>query len=326
MTGPRLPGVHKLSLPTPYPVGPVNVYYLPGPDPTLVDTGPNTPEALAALASGLAASGCAVEGVRRVLLTHGHPDHYGLAGWVRARSGASVWAGEGDRRMIEDHPAELFRWVAFLRASMPEAGFPPEPLERLCRFIEGRHGYGAPCPIDRILREGDLVETGGRRLRVLLTPGHTPGSLCLYDEAGGILFAGDHLLPKITPNPILQIFSDFLADRFDSLVHYHASLDRLATLPHPLVLPGHGDDISDLPVRLEGVRGHTASRKARLLDLLAEGERPLYEVARALFPEAPEGEMLLALFDATGHLDLLREAGRVEYVRRGGLITPILRG
>ena len=312
--------VCPIPVPTPFPVGPITCYLVRGDRPVLVDAGPNTPEAWEALTAGLARWDTPLTALSTIVITHGHPDHLGQAARLAAASGAQVWGPVGDRAFIEDYPAELLRWVAFMRGFMPRTGFPRDALDRLCRMIEGRGDVAEPLPLNRILRDGDRVAAGGLDLIVVHTPGHTPGLICLHAAAHGLLLSSDHILPTITPNPILQPFEDFWEDRFRGLVAFLASLDRVGRLHVSLSLPSHGDPVRDLPERIRAMRAHARDRAQKIHALLDGGALPLYRVAMKLFPDLPEEQHLLAVFDAIGHADLLLEDGRAAYVEQDGLI------
>jgi glyoxylase-like metal-dependent hydrolase (beta-lactamase superfamily II) len=312
--------VCPIPVPTPFPVGPITCYLVRGDRPLLVDAGPNTPEAWEALTAGLARWDTPLTALSAIVITHGHPDHLGQAARLAAASGARLWGPEGDRAFIEDYPAELLRWVAFMRGFMPRTGFPGDALERLCRMIEERGDVAEPLRLDRILRDGDRVAGGGLEFTVVHTPGHTPGLVCLHAAAHGLLLSSDHILPTITPNPILQPFEDFWGDRFRGLVAFLASLDRVERLNVSLALPSHGEPVRDLPGRFLAMRAHSADRSQKIHALLDGGQLPLFQVTMGLFPDLPEAQHLLAVFDTIGHADLLVEDGRAAYVERDGLI------
>lgn len=313
--------VKGIPLPTPFPVGPVHVYLIEGPEPTLIDTGPNLEEAWEALVEGLAWLGLSFRRIRRLILTHGHADHYGLAARIVKASGAQVLAHEGDARFIEEHPEALYRWTAFLERFLPQAGLSPSQAAWFRERINRRHaGYAEAVKLSGRLRDGDELRIGGLILRVVHTPGHSPGSICLYEPREGLLFSGDTLLEKITPNPVLQAFDDFFGERFENLVHYLESLKKLEALPLRKVLPGHRGEVKDVKTCIGEIRLKIEERKGKLLEILRAGERTLLQATERLFPDLDERQLLLALFDGLAHLDLLKREGLVEYQQQNGLI------
>lgn len=313
--------VKGIPLPTPFPVGPVHVYLIEGPEPTLIDTGPNMEEAWEALVEGLAWLGLSFRRIHRLIITHGHADHYGLAARIVKASGAQVLAHEGDARFIEEHPEELYRWTAFLERFLPQAGLSPSQASWFRERINQRHaGYAEAVKLSGRLRDGDELRIGGLILRVVHTPGHSPGSLCLYEPREGFLLSGDTLLEKITPNPVLQAFDNFFGERFENLVHYLESLKKLEALPIRKVLPGHRSEIQNVKTRIEAIRLKIEERKGKLLEILRGRELTLLQATERLFPDLDERQLLLALFDGLAHLDLLKREGLVEYRRKNGLI------
>lgn len=312
--------IHRLEIPTPFPVGPVNVYLIEGGEPILIDAGPNTSEAWQSLLQGLRGLGATVDQIRHIVITHGHADHFGLASRIAAESGALVWVHQDDREMIQDYPQALHAWLTFLRSFLPETGLETTWIERFCRAIEKRQDYAAPVRAARLLRDGERLEFNGIKLTVVHTPGHSPGSICLYNAADRLLFAGDHLLKTITPNPVLQSFPDFFGERFQGLVHYFDSLKKLERFPVTRILPGYGEEIADRDARIREIHEHSERRKSRLLDLLRQGELTIMQVKEGLFPGLPNTQTLLAIFDVIGHLDMLRREGAVRVERRGGLL------
>ncbi len=159
--------IHRFEVPTPFPVGPVNVYLIEGREPILIDAGPNTPEAWGGLLQGLQRLGATVDQIRHIVITHGHADHYGLAGRIAAASRAMVWVHQDDREMIQDYPQALHAWVGFLRSFLPETGLDGAWVERFCRAIEKRQDYAAPVRASRLLRGGERLELNGTLLTVI---------------------------------------------------------------------------------------------------------------------------------------------------------------
>lgn len=312
--------VYKILLPTPFPVGPVNVYLIEGEGLTLIDSGPNTPEAWEALVQGFSYFGVSFKDLRRIIITHGHSDHYGLAARIVRESGAEVWAHEGDRWMIEDHPKGFLQWVDFLRRFLPSTGLSPGLANRICDYIAERQDYAMAVELNRVLKDGDRLHIRDFVLEVIASPGHSPGHICLLEPSSGYLFSGDQILKKITPNPILQPFSDFFGERFQGLVSYRRSLERLHGLSVETVLPGHGEEFHALNNRLEEIHRHIEERKGSFLAILRKGWLTPLQVAEDLFPDLPRSQILLALFEVIGHLDLLQKEGRIKVKEREGIL------
>src|ERR1044071_5965569 len=191
-----------ISLPTPFYIGPVNVYLIAEDPVTLIDTGPKTKEANQALLEGLRKARIHITDIRRIVLTHAHEDHCGLARSVRDQAKNAevlVHAWETGHRVgrleYEEHRQLLVR-----------AGVPPEEIETMRRMYEGVRALADALEDDEHTELKDEMElefaTGS--LRVVHTPGHTPGSCSFLREADRTVIAGDCVLKRITPNPVLS--------------------------------------------------------------------------------------------------------------------------
>ncbi|MDR7471279.1 MAG: MBL fold metallo-hydrolase [Armatimonadota bacterium] len=306
--------LHRIELPTPFPVGPVNAYLLAGEPLTLVDAGPRTPQAQAALEAGVARAGHRLEEIRRVVLTHGHTDHAGNAAWVAQRSGAAVYAHPADRPKVSGQ-----RWaLEHLRAFVVQAGLPPSALEAFAERLGALRQYHEPVPELQPLDDGQSLALDGERLRVLHTPGHSHGHVCLYHE-DGVLIAGDLLLADISPNPVVEFGPD--GRRLPTLPLYLQSLRRVLLLNCDVAHPGHGPALDNPNARIRELIAHHDQRKERVAALLRGGARTLAELCRELYPDVDEASLILALSEVVGHLDLLAEEKRLASTRRKGVIV-----
>lgn len=300
-------GVAQAALPTPFPVGPVNCYLLAERPITVVDPGMFFPESLQVLDDLLSSAHVRASDVDVIVVTHGHPDHFGAAGWLAERSGAPIVTGRAEARKVCMARERLDGY----RAVLEVLGVPESAVALFPSFMERVADLVAPvdtamiAPID----DGNVVEAGGRRFAAHVTPGHAAGHLSLFD--GETLLSGDHLLPRISPNPFLELAEGDMPDRRRSLLEYLASLDRFVTLDPSSVLPGHGEAFSDVALWTRRVRQHHERRASDVLDLLARHSgSTAWELAQLMFPNLDGFSIMLGVSEAVGHLDLLANDGR----------------
>ena len=278
----------------------------------LIDPGWDADATYEALVAGLAAVGAAVGDVRGVISTHFHPDHHGLAGRVRAESGAWIALHEADARFFGSDAAAVEAMVRtnedWLRAAGASVDDHPELAdagdEVVRRILLARPDIR---PLD-----GDRLPGTGR-LTVVHTPGHTAGHICLHDPDRGLLFGGDHLLPRVSPNVGWHPMSSA-----NPLGDFLASLERVAGLDAEtgLVLPAHEWPFAGPVARAEELIQHHGERLAEVEALLAGGPRTAWELSQeltwsrswdALAPHLQRA----ALGEALAHLVLLLSTGAV---------------
>ena len=275
----------------------------------LVDAGLHTADAEAALRAALAEAGIAIEDVRRVFVTHLHPDHIGMAGTLE-RAGAEIMMhgpeiANARRMWSSDHSMvdETYAW--FERHGMPadvDQGM-REAWLAMGRGVDALDQVGAAS--DR-----EVLDLAGRRVRLGWTPGHTDYHAVLVDEAERVLFSGDHVLPRITSNVGLYPFS-----RDDPLGDFLGALRAVRSLPVTRVLPAHGDPFDDLAGRVDQLLAHHDARLQATLDAVGDAERDAYAVCRALFPvlRSPHEERF-ALAETLAHLRYLERRGKVREI------------
>jgi glyoxylase-like metal-dependent hydrolase (beta-lactamase superfamily II) len=310
--------VHRMPLPTPFQVGDVNTYLLRGSPLTLVDAGPRMEETEARLEAGLGAVGVAVEDLELLVLTHQHDDHVGLAAELARRSGAEVAGTAKLARYLGDLEASMEADDDYAVALMRRHGVSPETIATLGEVSRAyRRFAGAAVRVGRILEPGGELDAGGRRWTVAERPGHSPTDTVL--AADGLLLAGDHLLEKISSNPIAHVpvgVADPVAlaaspDRPRTLLTYLASLQATAAADRgELILPGHGDPFTGAAALVEK-RAEMSERRAQKILRALEGPRTAAEVGRELWRHVPVTQAYLVLSEVLGHLDLLEERGTV---------------
>jgi glyoxylase-like metal-dependent hydrolase (beta-lactamase superfamily II) len=317
--------VRRITLPTPYAVGPVNAYLIEAEPLTLVDAGINTPEAQNALLLTIAASGFFVEAIERVLITHAHPDHYGLVHLIQESSGATVYFPEREIARVRDRQM-LFEVGRLL----VEAGM---PLELLFKMDQQRRSDPRPrLDHDQVVlaRDGDTWEFKtsdgeGFVLEAHLMPGHTGGHVVYLEPETKTLFAGDQLLPKVSPNPLLEPSLDSPGERRRSLKEYLASLQRMAAMDLRLVYPGHGDPVTVPGTLIARTIAHHDKRKAGVAGHLGAEPKSPYQIATEIFPDAVGYDAFLAVSEIVGHLDLIVEDGKAIIEEHDG-VTRYLAG
>jgi glyoxylase-like metal-dependent hydrolase (beta-lactamase superfamily II) len=312
--------IHAITLPTPFDVGPINVYLLEGPLLTLVDTGAKTSRTMTELRQGLAAHGYRVADIRQIIITHAHADHFGLAAEIVAESGAEVLTHRRNLYWLTDYQNEWVRRYDFYTEVFRQSGLSDEMARQVRDASAAMVRYADSVPAARLLDEGDVLELDGEPWQTLFTPGHAGGLICLHQAEKRLLLSSDHLLKHITSNPLLEPPGRGETTRRRSLVEYLASLRRVAALDLSLALPSHGQPIHDPGALIRERLTFHHQRQARILALLDGGGRTAYQIARSLWAELSPLNIFLALSEVIGNLDVLEDEGRVVQAPSDGRI------
>jgi glyoxylase-like metal-dependent hydrolase (beta-lactamase superfamily II) len=306
-------------MPTPYAVGPVNAYLVDAEPLTLVDAGINTPQAQNALLIALEAAGVFPESIQQILITHAHPDHYGLVHVIQERSGATVYFPEREIARVRDRQMLFAVGKLLLEAGMP--------LELLFQMDQARKSDRTRPGLDHDivvpLKDGDSFEfhTEDARftLETHLMPGHTGGHVVFLEPSSGTLFAGDQLLPHVSPNPLLEPSVDEPEERRHSLKEYLDSLDKMAAMGLGLVYPGHGDPITDPGALIARTIEHHEKRKVTVANHLGpEGKTP-FEIAQEIYPDVGGYDTFLSVSEVIAHLDLVIDEDGAVIEHRDGV-------
>lgn len=308
---PLLRQIHQITLPTPFPVGPVHAYLVQGDPLTLIDTGPQTPEALAALQSGLATYGVGLKDIQRVILTHAHADHYGLVGPIVAASGAQVWAHVLAQPLIEGWDSYLAPREQFWLELLLGAGVPAPAAQSSALLYQGMQQFITHASVTHLLGEGDTIEMAGTAWRVLHCPGHADNLICLFQPQDRLLIGNDHLLAHISSNAIVGPPPAGETERRRPLVDYWTSLCRVYDMQIALVLTGHGDAVADVRGLINSRFVFYEQRLARLLEELRRGPQTVWQLAEALFRRLDAVDTFLAASEVLGHLDVLEQQRQV---------------
>jgi glyoxylase-like metal-dependent hydrolase (beta-lactamase superfamily II) len=309
-------GIHRIAIPTPFAVGRVNVYLIEDEPLTLVDTGPNSATSFDELTSGLAALGHALEDIRLVVVTHQHIDHLGLVSIVAQRSGADVAALDVAVPYVEHYSQEAQKDDEFARSVMLRHGIPADVVSALSAVSQAFRAWGSSAKVTRVLTDGGELSLRDRTLQVHHRPGHSPTDTVFHDRERRILIAADHLLGHISSNPLITRPVDGSGERPQALVTYLRSLEATREMDVDLVLPGHGEPITDHRALIDQRFTLHRRRAEKIHQLVAEQPRTAYEIAQALWGNIAVTQAYLTLSEVLGHLDLLVNDGRVREAGR----------
>lgn len=305
-------GVFELRLPIPFEDGLVNVFlFTDGDELDLLDCGMNSEESVAAIRSAVKRVGA--KSVRRLVVTHIHPDHYGAAGIFARDGGADLYLHRLEVPLVTPRYIELDQLVKEVHRYLLVNGVPPGEAAFLSNSQRALSQLVTPAEPAVQLDGAETLTMGRRRLRVEWTPGHSPGHICLYDTEDKLLFAGDHMLPEVSPNIGLHPQSTP-----DPLHEYLEGLARLAGYKPNTVLPAHGRPFNDAPGRVANLATHHQRRLDQIMEIVSGGEQNAWQVALELWGRREDlYEKRLALQEGLAHLQALAVDGRLEK-----LVTP----
>ncbi len=318
-------GIFRIPIPVPFPDagGPANVYVVEERDGgvMLYDAGLGSPEAEEALRAGFRRIGKRFSQVRRIVVSHGHVDHFGAA--------RSVIEWHGGEVPVYAHPADIpkmaergLRWrdaVPHYVAYFARLGVPAEVMQAASGKIGAGLKMARRLEVVQAAPVGQTLQLAQVRLELHHMAGHTPGVICLYDREHRIVFSGDHLLEKVSPNPLIELGPAGEEGSFKPLVAYLESVGRLHALDVELVLPGHAEPFRDHRRVIDALIQFYGKRQARLRAALSARPLTAYEVMREIFPRAEPKDLFLTISEAVGNLEVLEARGEVVRRLDGGV-------
>lgn len=304
--------IKLISLPTPFPVGNINSYLFTADPVTIIDPGLCYRPSEEALDQALAESGLQRSDIRRVVITHGHPDHYGLAGKIQRESGAEVLVRDEEVNKIrpdQDYLRQMTR-------SMETTGLTEEVLSLNYNVVFGEHvPYTHPVESIVPFSGEQTLDFSGFGLRMMHMPGHSGGHTCLYWEEEKVFLSGDLLLGHITAVPAMEYDPGEKNLRRRSLSEMMESMERVRKINPRLCLPGHGGPITE-PGDLAGSRiDFHRGRLEEICSLVPRGRENAvtpFQLSRTYYPDVQGFDVFLAVIEVVSHLDCLADQGRID--------------
>ncbi len=287
---------------------------------TLIDTGPKFTGSFEMVRSQLKSLSFDFSDVERIILTHGHIDHFGMAELIKKAAGRTI--------PCHLHRDDIWRtsrpyiqegiWGEEVMSFTRVAGMPDFAIDRMKRRSAFFKHLCDPLEDVIPMEDGEIFSGEGFRLKAIHTPGHSPGSCCLYDFESKVLFTGDHVIKHITPNPIMEVRKSLLSDPdYQSLRSYEGSLAKIEDLDVRFAFSGHGEFIDDFTGLISRYRLHHEQRKRQIYEAIRSRSRSIYDLSTDLFPGIPESEIFLAVSEIYSHLEVLMNNGQVETAESG---------
>ena len=319
---PRLENIQAIPIPMPEPPELItaNVYALGRGPITLIDTGPKIPGAMAFILKQLKFTGLDINDVERIIVTHGHVDHFGLAVSIQETAGHPIecFIHTEDRWRVSRENFREELWTEGMERFMTMTGMPRREIQKMKNRFSTFRSLADRLDEVSVMENGDEFKGDGYQLTVIHTPGHSLGTCCLYESRQKVLFSGDHIIKHITPNPFVEAERNNLHDpHYQSLRAYLESLDKLSGLDVRYVYPGHGEYIDDLPGIISSYKAHHRERMDLVWNALKKQSRPIYHLIDDIFPFVPENDVFLAVSEIFVHLEILINEGRAELTDYG---------
>ncbi len=304
-----VPNVFQLAMPLPFPRLPiVNVYLIRDHDELgLIDCGMNIDGAFETFARYLKHLGLTLRHIRQILVTHSHPDHIGLSGRIRETSGGNLIMHRDEAAIVPSRYVDVDRILADLRAFLARHGTPEDQVLDFSEVSLHWRAYVSLHRPDTEVNDGERLCFGDTKWELIWTPGHSAGHVVAYDQERKLLFSGDHLLAKISPN-----VSKHPQSTLDPLHDFEASMRKVAGYDVQQTLPAHGDCFGHPAERITELLAHHQKRRERCLEAIGGGSATAWEVSSQVFARADAVfEKRLALFETLAHLEALRVEGRL---------------
>jgi glyoxylase-like metal-dependent hydrolase (beta-lactamase superfamily II) len=322
-----IPGIYQMQIPIHNnPLGHTNTYLVRGTGGyLLIDAGWNSGEALASMKDQLDELGLTFRDITRILATHIHGDHYGLVHTLKQHTDAEVIIHRLEKDVLLRHYTTADDTLSDIERVFLSNGAPGDEIPMPGLPARDRQRLQTPVIPDTTLEGGETISTGEFDLLVIWTPGHAPGHICLYEPVNKLLFAGDHVLPVITPNISLLPYAGD-----NPLGDFMKSLDTLEALDVERVLPAHESEYTDLRKRIHEIIYHNSQRNLEIKETLKDGPKTAYQVSSAItwvpesggirYKDLPPMDKRMAVLETLAHLKAMLVDREVESCSEEGMI------
>lgn len=303
----------------------INVYLIEGErENLLIDTGLDTPESYAVLTGELKKYGFDIKDINHIVITHVHPDHFGLAGKLKQLTGAKIAFSDIEAATLDSYYSDanliMKKMGDFLRTN----GLPEGMITDLSNTEMPFREFVTPVLPDVKLKDGKKITIEPFEFKVILTPGHSAGHVCLYEHNRKLLFSGDHILLEITPHIGFSSQASF-----DPLGDYLKSLKSMLKLEVRLAFPGHGPTFSGMRQRIEDLLRHHEHRNMEVIDAVQDDLKTPYQIAQEItwfdsnekgsFKYMEDFNQRLAMMETVAHLRNLFKKNKVTRVVNNGI-------
>lgn len=307
MIGEVHPGIYRLRLPVPGALRSMNSYLLQEKQGwSVIDPGPNLPGCREEWEAAVDDLGIQFSDIKQILVTHGHIDHVGLAGWLQEQSGAVVFMNK-DEYTSTFYPDEKEKADSlFFQNGMASLGINATEIEQLTGIIGYVTAVMEPWPQVQFLQDDSLV-MGDRTWEVILTTGHTNAHVCLFNREEGLLLSGDQVLPTIST--VIR-FPIGVGD--NPLRQYLESITRLNEMNPAKIMPAHGEPFNDMNARIEQLFHHHRERLQLIMDCMSDKPCTARTIVDHLFGKLDVFNLFLASGEISAHLLLLQSQGKVQ--------------
>jgi len=306
----------QLVCPIPFFEGTVNIYLLLGEPLTLIDAPTNIPTSVEGFEANLAELGLQTSDIERILCTHAHTDHMGMAHYIQERSGCEFWVHEDDADTCRRFPEPMFERHQYSERQLYEWDIPDEILQQMIGRDWDPDGIAEPVEVTGTFLGGETVQWGEEgMLEVHHVPGHCRGHVVYYDPHYRRLFSGDHVLPSIVPFADIMYLNPEGTERFPGLNHFLASLHHVKRLDLSYIYPSHGEIITTPDDAIDNLLVFHEKRIKQVERAMRKGGDTVYTIAERVYKNFGTRNLRHRLMLIMGCLDVLEERGRVTSER-----------